>query len=272
MKNLIISMGVLFSLLSSTSVIAIDIAFDEEFPGRADYPDVPIYLKARLFKDLNNVVVIDARSTLEYETLRVKGALNIPVASKQFVQMVKKLRSKNKKRIVFYCNGRTCHKSYLATKTALAAGIKDVFAYDAGIFEWATTYPKHAVLLGESPMDPKKIIPKKLFKTRFLSPLKFTEAARGAPRGEVLVLDVRDKYQRGAVGFFLGLEKWTSLDDRKKLQKYLDIAVKENLTLYIYDETGKQVRWLQYTLEQSNVKNYFFMSKGAKGFYKDMIM
>lgn len=266
MKNVFLSLSLLFSIFSSTSVLA-----NSEFPGRAEFPEIPLYQKADLLRDLNNVVVVDARSSLEFETIRVKGAVNIPIASKKFPEMVKNLRLKTNKPIVFYCNGRTCYKSYKATKTALKAGVKNVFAYDAGIFEWAKTYPKYSVLLGKSPMDPTKIIPKSKFKERFLKPLKFTEEARSTPGSKRLILDVRDMYQRAGVGFFIGIERWASLDDKKKLEKYLLKAKNDNRTLYIYDETGKQVRWLQYTLEQHNIKNYFFMKKGAKGFYKDMI-
>ena len=79
-------------------------------------------------------------------------------------------------------------------------------------------------------------------------------------------------YQRAGVGYFTGLEKWVSLDDQKKLTKYLNKAINEKRTLFIYDEAGKQVRWLQYTLEQANIKNYYFMKKGAKGFYKEFIL
>ena len=268
MKKFLLGLGLLFSFISSTSIIAADAGF----PGRAEFPEIPLYQKVELCTKFNDVVVVDARSSLEFETLRVKGALNIPIASNDFGEMVKALRKKTNKPIVFYCNGRTCYKSYKATKTAIKNGLKDVFAYDAGIFEWASTYPQHAVLLGASPMDPKKIIPKAKLKARFLAPKAFTKAARAAPRSDILVLDVRDKYQRGAVGFFLGLERWVSLDDQQKLEKYLNKAKDEKRTLYIYDEAGKQVRWLQYTLERHGVKNYFFMTKGAKQFYKDMIM
>ena len=85
-------------------------------------------------------------------------------------------------------------------------------------------------------------------------------------------MDVRDMYQRAGVGFFIGIERWVSMDNEKKLAKYLKKAKAENRTLYIYDEAGKQVRWLQYTLERHNVKDYYFMKKGAKGFYKEFIM
>lgn len=267
MKNLLIYLGIAVSLFSSASIFAAD----KGFPGRAEYPEIPLYTKADLLKVLNKVVVVDARSALEFKTIHVKGSVNIPVASKKFPSMVKALRKKTNKHIVFYCNGRTCYKSYKATKAALEAGVKNVFAYDAGIFEWAKAYPQHAVLLGESPIDPKHLISKAKFKERFLKPLKFTEVARATPGSKRLILDVRDMYQRAGVGFFIGIERWASMDDQKKIEKYLKKALDENRTLYIYDEAGKQVRWLQYTLEQLNIKDYYFMTKGAKGFYKEMI-
>ena len=267
MKNLLLGLGILFSLISSPSILAAD----KGFPGRAEFPEIPLYQKADLLRDLNKVVVVDARSALEFKTIRVKGAVNIPISSKKFPEMVKALRKTTNKRIVFYCNGRTCYKSYKATKAALSAGVKNVFAYDAGIFEWAKTYPKHSVLLGKSPIDPKHLISKAKFKERFLKPLKFTEVARSTPGSKRLILDVRDMYQRAGVGFFIGIERWASMDDQQKIEKYLKKALDENRTLYIYDEAGKQVRWLQYTLEQHNIKDYYFMTKGAKGFYKDMI-
>lgn len=267
MKNIIFGFSLLVSLFSVTSAFAAD----KGFPGRAEFPEIPLYQKADLLRDLNNVIVVDARSALEFKTIRVKGAINIPVASKKFPSMVKALRERTTKRIVFYCNGRTCYKSYKATKAAMKAGVKDVFAYDAGIFEWAKTYPKYSVLLGKSPIDPKHLISKANFKKHFLKPLKFTQVARAAPSSKRLILDVRDMYQRAGVGFFIGIERWASMDDQQKIEKLLKKAQDEKRTLYIYDEAGKQVRWLQYTLEQHNIKDYYFMKKGAKGFYKDMI-
>ena len=267
MKNVLRHFTILISLFSSISVFA-----SEGFPGRAEFPKIPLYQKADLIRDFDKVVIVDTRSALEFETLRIKGAVNIPVSSSTFGTAVKALRKTTKKPIVFYCNGRTCYKSYQATKAALRRGVKKVFAYDAGVFEWAKEYPTHAVLLGTSPMDPAKIIPKADLKARFLSPKQFTETARAAHKDKKLILDVRDVHQRGGVGYFTGMERWVSLNDQKKLETYLKKAVAENRTLYIYDEAGKQVRWLQYTLERNNIKNYFFMNKGVKGFYKDMIL
>ena len=78
MKNVMLSLSIIFSLLFSASLLA-----NDDFPGRAEYPEIPLYQKSDLLKDLNRVVVVDTRSALEFETLRIKGALNISVASKK---------------------------------------------------------------------------------------------------------------------------------------------------------------------------------------------
>ena len=54
------------------------------FPGRAKYPDVPVLSKHELKKKFSEYVIVDTRSKLEFETLRINGAKNIPVASKTF--------------------------------------------------------------------------------------------------------------------------------------------------------------------------------------------
>lgn len=260
-----ILIGMLAVLLSATVA-----ANPAGFPGRAKYPDVQVIEKPELLKQLNQVIIVDARSSLEFDTLRIKGAINIPVASKTFENQVKALRATTNKPIVFYCNGRSCMKSYLAVRKAKAAKVSNAIAYDAGMFEWARSYPKYAELLGKSPVNTSDIISRSMFKKRLLDPTTFeTEAfARG---NKTMILDVRDKYQRGAAGFFPAQEVWASMDDQAKLQNLIEMAKKENRTLFIYDEVGKQVRWLQYALEQAKVKNYFFMDNGAKGYYANMM-
>jgi len=246
------------------------LAADAGFPGRAKYPDVPVYEKARLLQKFDQVVVVDARSSLEFDTLRIRGAVNIPVAGKNFESEIKALRGKTSKPIVFYCNGRTCMKSYIAVRKALAAKVSDVHAYDAGMFEWAETYPDHAELLGRSPVKRADIISLESFRRHTLSPDDFSNKAY-AMGGKGLILDVRDKYQRGAAGLFPGVERWVSLDRQAEIKQTIEQAKKLNKTLFIYDEVGHQVQWLQYTLRQENFQNYFFMHNGAKAYYAQMM-
>jgi rhodanese-related sulfurtransferase len=241
----------------------------EEFPGRIDkkYKMVPYIELEDLRKQQQDVVIVDARSKFEFDTLKIKGAVNVPVALKTFDAEVQKLREKTGKPLVFYCNGHTCMKSYKAAKRAAKLGLKDVYAYDAGIFVWAKAYPDQAELLGKSPVDTRHILSKKQFKARLLHPDKFSEFATDDP-SKVIVLDIRDKYQRAGVGFFPIQERWTSLNKMDKVYRYIRKAKEKGKTLFIYDEVGKQVRWLQYALEREGIKNYYFMDKGATGYYK----
>lgn len=242
----------------------------EDFPGRKKYPKIPYIELADLYKTLKDVVVVDARSKLEFETLRVKNSVNIPVASKQFEEDVAKLRATSDKPIVFYCNGHTCMKSYIAVKKSIDASINNVYAFDAGIFDWTKAHPDQAVLLGASPVNVAHLIPKSQFKKRLLSPDNFSERAT-TPGKKLMVIDVRDKFQRAGVGFYPGLERWASLDQQEKLDRYIKKALKQNRTLLIYDEVGKQVRWLQYALEKAGAKDYYFMNKGARGYYNELV-
>lgn len=258
--------GVVLIAFCATSYAA-----NEDFPGRTHnkYKDVPYIELDDLYKRLGEVVIVDARSRFEYDTLRIKGAINIPVAFGSFADQIVKLRAKTSKTIVFYCNGHTCMKSYKATKRAMAAGVGNVLAFDAGIFDWSKAHPEKAVLLGRNPIDTREIIPKKKFKAHLLDPDTFSDRAT-IKRQAVIVLDIRDKFQRAGIGFFPGQERWVSLNKMEKIYAYLKKAKANNKTLFIYDEVGKQVRWLQYALERAGLTNYYFMEKGATAYY-DMI-
>ena len=154
MKRTSTILGLLLALLYSSSVMA-----DEAgFPGRSDYPDVLIYEKSELFKNLRKVVLVDTRSVEEFETLRIKGSVNIPVDRLDFAQRIKELRAATTKPIVFYCNGRNCVKSYRAGRKANKLNIEDTYAYDAGVFDWAKTYPNHVIFLSRTPLDPNGIL------------------------------------------------------------------------------------------------------------------
>ena len=184
----------------NTLVFAADKAKDEGFPGRKDFPKIPYLELSELKSKLSNVVVVDARSSLEFDTLKIKDAINIPVADEDFEAKIKQLREKTTKPIVFYCNGRRCYKSYIAVQKSLEAGVTDTFAFDAGIFEWATAYPDKAELLGKSPVNVKNLIASSHFKSKLLDPDKFSEKIADMGSSS-MVLDVRDKYQRAGIAF-----------------------------------------------------------------------
>ena len=238
-------------------------AASDTFPLRTKYIDVTILETANLDKRFNEVVVVDVRTKYEYDTLRIKGAALIPVTDRTFVDQVRKLRESTPKPIVFYCNGKTCAKSYDAVLYAMNARIPNVLCYDAGIDDWARAYPGRTELLGKSPVKVEDLITHDKFKGHLLDPKAF-EARIGAAS---IVLDVRDRAQRDSLLFPSRGEQRASLEDKDKLDPIIERAKKEKKTLLVYDQVGKQVQWFQYYLESKGLKDYFFMKGGAQGYF-----
>ncbi|MCW8336749.1 rhodanese-like domain-containing protein, partial [Vibrio paucivorans] len=89
-----------------------------EFPYRSEYPDVKTIELSELHATMTEVDIVDVRSKLEFDVLHVKGAKHITLSNKGFENKVKKLSS-NSKVVVFYCNGITCRKSYVAAQRAM---------------------------------------------------------------------------------------------------------------------------------------------------------
>ena len=254
---------VLLALLSNQSYAA-----DAEYPGRKIYVDTPYITLEQLTQEFNDAIVVDVRSGYEYSTLHIKGAFNIPLKSKNFIQEVSGLRKQQpQKIIVTYCNGKTCMKSYKAASKCRTNGIDNVVVFDAGIMDWAKANPNLSVLLNTSPIDPARLISKEKFTARLLEPEAFfTQANNSNP----VIIDVRDPLQRAGMPLFVGREKRASLDETEKLKTFVSQAKKERRPLYIYDEAGKQVRWLMYYLEDQGATDYFFMKGGAKAYFKGM--
>lgn len=231
------------------------------FPLRPQYIDVAVLETQELNARFDEVLVVDVRSQYEYDTLRIQNALLLPVTEKNFVQEVRRLRESSAKPIVFYCNGKTCRKSYDATLMAQSARIPNVYCYDAGVFDWAKAHPERTALLGKSPIDPGALIDGERFKERLLPPKDFAIAAKA--EGAVLILDVRDRAQRDSP-LFPFREVRAQLDESAKIDAAIEQAKKENKTLLVYDAVGKQVQWMQYHIEGKGLKNYYFMKGGAQ--------
>ncbi len=253
------SLLVLALLVTASTATAKD-----DFPGRKLFPDIKIMSLDKLNRDFNKVIVVDARTRYEYDTIHVTGSYNILVSKTSFEDEVRELRQRSTKPIVFYCNGHTCFKSYKATRRAQNAGVKNVYAFDAGIFDWARAHPEKAVLLGKSPIRISDLISKKDFKKRLLSAEKFQ---RRVTQPNVLVLDVRSRLQRAGAGLFPFEEKFASLDNSEKLNRYINEARRKNKTVLAYDAVGKQVRWFEYYLRKKGIKRYYFMKDGANGYF-----
>ena len=252
-------------LLSSVLVTFCAQAEDPAFPGRKLFFSVPVMELTELYKKIDQVVIVDVRSKFEFDTLQIKDAMNIPLADRAFGSRISALRKTNaNKPIVFYCNGRSCLKSYEAVTKAKANRVTDVYAFDAGIVEWAKAYPQHAVLLGKNPISPRDLIDDDKFHAHLLTPDEFI--ALISPK--TLVIDVRDTFQRADMVVISEPVAHFGLDDRAQLSQYIERAKKEKKTLMVFDAVGHQVRWLQYYLKHEGLKDYYFMKGGADAYTK----
>ncbi|MCU7950948.1 MAG: rhodanese-like domain-containing protein [gamma proteobacterium symbiont of Bathyaustriella thionipta] len=165
----------------------------QDFPGRTKYPTVPTIELNAFYNDLlsNKAIAVDARNPLEHQIIHVKNSVNEYHADQFFIRNMKKIRSHNPdKKIVFYCNGINCNVSYLATQKAMKAKIKNVFAYDSGIFNWAKSYPKSTVLMGKEPSLKNSLISKESYNEHVLD---FNDFDKLAKTQNVMILDIRDQ-------------------------------------------------------------------------------
>jgi len=79
-------------------------------------------------------VIVDARTSAEYQNERIPTSINIPVEN--FEKEYKQLLPDKKVAVIFYCNGVKCGKSAEAAKKAIAAGYLNVKVFSGGIPEW----------------------------------------------------------------------------------------------------------------------------------------
>src|SRR3989339_1429031 len=236
-----------------------------DFPLRAKFPKVPFISTEDLNKEYATINIVDVRSKFEYDVIHIKKAVHIPLpkesAEAEFALKIAGLKGK----VAFYCNGHTCAKSYEAVVIVQKKGNKDTYVYDDGIFEWTKKYPKEAVLLGQSPVDPSKLISSESFKSKFLSKEKF---AVDSVKEKAFLIDARDEVQRKKTPDFA---KSAALFPMDELVKVLDKphfkGRAKGKTLYIFDAVGKQVQWLQYHLEKNGYKDYFFLEEGVWSFF-----
>jgi len=81
-----------------------------------------------------DLVVIDARTSEEYQQAHIKGAISIPL---ELLEKDAKLLSAPKDaKLVFYCNGINCGKGKQSANIAIAQGYRDVSVYVDGMPVW----------------------------------------------------------------------------------------------------------------------------------------
>ncbi len=247
-------MAVCVMLLAPVKATAAD-----DFPIRAKFPKVPYITLEQLRAEYDKIIIIDVRSTFEYNVIHTNKAKHVSVTKTTFLEDLAAVRGKEDTTpMTFYYNGHKCEKSYDATQKALDAGFKNVTVFDSGIFDWANAYPELTTLMGKTPADKTVIIPQEEFNKRFLP---YEEIKAKASDINSVVIDIREPLQRELIPNIPSLRS-IPLD---RLLPLLQKGEFKNNNLYFIDAVGKQVEWLQYHLEANGYKNYNFSQGGVTG-------
>ncbi|MCP5141226.1 MAG: hypothetical protein H6980_02595 [Gammaproteobacteria bacterium] len=236
---------------------------NDDYPLRDRYKDVPLISIEQLRESLNDVTVVDVRSAFEHSVLRIDGALNASVGDHRFPILIKEMRDSTGKPLVLYCNGHTCEKSYQAGRLAHHAGLTDTRIYDGGIDDWAHAYPELTQLLGKPLTSVDRLISKEKLAQHTLTPEEFAKIVPSA-----VVVDIRTPLERAGLGLFVGRERPVLLDNARRLDRMIERAREGGKPLLVYDNTGREVPWLQYYLEEQGLTDYWFMKGGARAFFE----
>ena len=246
-------------LLLIINLLSVNISYADIFPLREQFPEVKVITAEDLHKNLDRYLVIDVRSRYEFDVVHINNARNVPLSNNSFISVLKRIRARNpNSKIVFYCNGILCSKSYKASIKAQDHHITNVFTMDWGVLNWVKKYPHNTTLMGETPANLDHLISNETLSAHTLSPAEFVKKIND----QAVVIDVRDTFQRTSKI----LEKVTHHVPLGKANSFAKRQAENGKTLLIYDEVGKQVRWLQYYLEHVKIKNYYFMEKGVEGY------
>ncbi len=255
----------LFLILQSVVVFAMD----ETGVVRSQFPDVPVITLQELEHEYNSdIVIVDTRTRFEYETIHINKAVRVPVSSKSFLKLLERYVPDLNTRVVFYCNGGSCSKSFRAAELAIKAGYRNAYSFAAGIFAWAKAHPDRTTLLDVTPMDQSQLISEVDFEEHTISYEQFLQRLSGDPSS--IVVDVRDATQRrNSDGTRNDFPNLPTLDRKRHQILNLDLFKRRleqgeyrGEPLLIFDAAGKQVKWLQYSLEKSGYRNYFFLDGG----------
>lgn len=136
-------------------------------------------LKEQLDSKSAGLVLIDARSALEYQEAHILGAVSIPLSLLEKDNSV--LTYPKDARLVFYCNGVKCGKSGKSALIARSMGYEDISIYADGMPVWE----EKGYALFTGPEYEKAV------KTSMIKPDVVKALLDSAP-STVTVVDVRD--------------------------------------------------------------------------------
>ena len=104
-------------------------------------------LKTKL-DNKDDFLLVNVLSAASFETLRIKGSINIDIAQPDFLEQLNKATGGDtSKEIVVYCSSAVCQASPSAARKLSDAGYMNVSTYEGGLADWREAqYPMQGAL------------------------------------------------------------------------------------------------------------------------------
>lgn len=166
--------GMMLLLLAMSAVVCL--AAEKTKEG---FPIITSEQLKGLLDSKEKIVLIDARSTQEYQEAHILTAISIPLSALEKDSSL--LTAPKRDRLLFYCNGVKCGKSGKSALIAKSLGYTDISIYADGMPVWEEKgYPLYT-----GPDYDKTV------KTSMIKPVVVKALLDSAPK-TLTVVDVRD--------------------------------------------------------------------------------
>jgi rhodanese-related sulfurtransferase len=235
---------------------------NDKFIFRSTFSDVPVIELKELKAQYDLVTIIDVRSLQECNVIKINKAHCIPWSNVGFNAYLNKYKAKKSTTpLIMYCNGYTCKKSYRATRFAMKLGVKNVFAFDAGILDWAKSYPELTTLIGETPLQSNDLISKEMLSAKFINFERLLTLVE--EKDKIILIDIREKRQISKSNIRLDRLDFRNISFKNMVKNVIRNGKYKDEMIVVVDAVGKQVRWIQYYFEKYKYDNYYFLKNGA---------
>jgi len=251
-----------FTVLNPTPGIAKELS--KKFYLRSFYPNVKTIDTNDFLSKYFDSIIIDVRSRFEFDIIHFTKAKHIAIST-NVVPALQRIRRQNAETpLIFYCNDSTDTRAFRATQQLLAAGYKNIYTFDTGVFPFLQVDSSKIVLMATTPAQPDLVIPEEDFNN---TRIDYQQFRKKSLKRSTLVIDIRRTALRQFIPQLKGIKNIP-------LESLLDVIknrIWSEKKLLFFDQNGAQTAWLQYFLQASGYTNYYFLRGGVSNLNREQI-
>lgn len=221
------------------------------------FPHVETISVQALSQIYDTAVIVDVRTAIEFEVVKINAAVNVPYADGNIVPAVRRLTSESGGvPVVLVDNDRYSPRSFLAAGALVSAGIEHVRVLTEGVAGWLNAFPERSTLMGVTPMQNSQINLDILYARHQLDTAAFAEAAVSQ---RALVIDIRHPDNRSVIPEFEAVKN-IPMD---AFLEGVGYRVWSERRLLFFDMDSARTRWLHLFLQANGYMDYAFLQNGV---------